>query len=88
MAGQIYNPDVLRSLPYPTVQNQVYFEFDHLYRWHSLIPDVLELAGGIPFPSVVFQPQMLTQVRDSLTGTEVSIKSLPTVVVGFACTVK
>ena len=44
------------------LQNFIYFELNHLYRWHSMIPDQLDLLGGTPFPDAVFQPQLLTQV--------------------------
>ncbi|DBB11344.1 TPA: Prostaglandin G/H synthase 1 [Trebouxia sp. C0006] len=59
MAGIKYDPDVMRAFSYPTLQNRIYLEFDHLYRWHSLIPDVLNLGQRISFPDVVFQPQLL-----------------------------
>ncbi len=58
MAGIRYEPDVMRTFSYPTLQNRIYLEFDHLYRWHSLIPDVLNLGQGISFPDVVFQPRL------------------------------
>ncbi len=62
MAGIKYDPDVMRTFSYPTLQTRIYLEFDHLYRWHSLIPDVLNLGQGISFPDVVFQPQLLLDV--------------------------
>lgn len=60
MTGIRYDPDVMRTFSYPTLQNRIYLEFDHLYRWHSPIPDVLNLGQGIP--DVVFQPQLLLDV--------------------------
>ena len=72
MAGLAYDPDVMRTFSYPALQNQIYMEFDHLYRWHSLIPDVLNLAGGINFPDVVFQPQVLLEVRHTPTAYDLS----------------
>jgi len=63
IAGIRYDPDVMRAFSYPTLQNRIYLEFDHLCRWHSLIPDVLNLGAGISFPDVVFQPQLLLDVR-------------------------
>jgi hypothetical protein len=62
MAGIKYDPDVMRAFSYPTLQNRIYLEFDHLYRWHSLIPDVLNLGQRISFPDVVFQLQLLLDV--------------------------
>lgn len=58
----MYDPDVMRNLDYPTGYNFIHFELNHLYRWHSMIPDELDLAGGTPFPDVVFQPGLLTKV--------------------------
>ncbi len=63
MAEIKYDPDVMRTFSYPTLQNRIYIKFDHLYRWHWLIPDELDLGGGIGFPSVVFEPQLLLDVR-------------------------
>lgn len=67
-AGIVYDPDVMRNLEYPTGYNFIHFELNHLYRWHSMIPDELDLAGGTPFPDVVFQPGLLTKAPlESLT---------------------
>lgn len=34
-----YDPDVLRNFVYSTLKPHMYLEFNHLYRWHGLIPD-------------------------------------------------
>lgn len=53
-----YDPNKLRSTDYATLRNQVFLEFNHLYRWHALVAEEIEFDKGekVGFDKFLWNP--------------------------------
>ncbi|KAL1530674.1 hypothetical protein AB1Y20_001574 [Prymnesium parvum] len=75
-----YNPPLMRQLAeFRSDFTPIWYEFNSLYRWHSLIPDAFDLGGAAeertrPVEATMFQPRAFELARDGLGGLARSLK--------------
>lgn len=57
------DPEFLKEMEWNT-DNRILVEFNHLYRWHNLIPDTIKIAGNTKkIEEVLWKPELFAQFK-------------------------